>query len=71
MGSTGIVVGGSTTVGFATLGGQATVAIGDTLTFSNLVNETKLVIDIESGVVGTVTSFYGCLLYTSPSPRDS
>ena len=59
VGSTGIVVGGSTTVGFATLGGQAVVAIGDTLTFSNLVAETKLVIDIESGVVGTVTSFYG------------
>ena len=59
VGSTGIVVGGSTTVGFATLGGQAVVAIGDTLTFSNLVEETKLYIDIEAGVVGTVTSFYG------------
>ena len=59
VGSTGVVVGGSTTVGFATLGGQAVVAIGDTLTFSNLVSETKLYIDIEAGVVGTVTSFYG------------
>ncbi len=59
VGSTGITVGGSTTVGFATLGGQAVVAIGNTLTFSNLVEETKLYIDIEAGVVGTVTSFYG------------
>ena len=59
VGSTGITVGGATTVGFATLGGQAVVAIGNTLTFSNRVAETKLVIDIEAGVVGTVTSFYG------------
>ena len=41
------------------MAGQALAGIGSTGTFSNRTDETKLFIDIEAGVVGTVTSFYG------------
>ena len=50
----------SVTIGLGmTMAGQALAGIGSTVTFSNRIAENKLVIDIESGVVGTVTSFYG------------
>ena len=50
----------SVTVGLGmTIAGQKIVGIGSTVTFSNRTEETKLFIDIEAGVVGTVTSFYG------------
>ena len=50
----------SVTVGLGmTIAGQKIVGIGSTVTFSNRTDETKLFIDIEAGVVGTVTSFYG------------
>ena len=50
----------SVTVGLGmTMAGQALAGIGSTVTFSNRTEETKLFIDIEAGVVGTVTSFYG------------
>ena len=50
----------SVTVGLGmTIAGQKIVGIGSTVTFSNRTDETKLYIDIEAGVVGTVTSFYG------------
>ena len=41
------------------MAGQALAGAGNTVTFSNRTDETKLYIDIEAGVVGTVTSFYG------------
>ena len=50
----------SVTVGLGmTIAGQKIVGIGSTVIFSNRTDETKLFIDIEAGVVGTVTSFYG------------
>ena len=50
----------SVTVGLGmTMAGQALAGSGATVTFSTLTSETKLAIDIEAGVVGTVTSFYG------------
>ena len=54
VGSTSVIVG----LGM-TMAGQALAGSGATVTFSNLTSETKLAIDIEAGVVGTVTSFYG------------
>ena len=54
VGTTSVIVG----LGM-TIAGQALIGAGATVTFSNRVAETKLVIDIEAGVVGTVTSFYG------------
>jgi len=54
VGSTSVTVGSG-----ITLAGQALIGAGSTVTFSNRTDETKLFIDIEAGVVGTVTSFYG------------
>ncbi len=50
----------SVTIGLGmTQAGQATTGIGSTVQFSNRIAETKLFLDLEAGVVGTVTSFYG------------
>ena len=54
VGSTSVIVGGGITIA-----GQALIGAGATVTFSNRTAETKLVLDLEAGVVGTVTSFYG------------
>ena len=54
VGSTSVIVGGGMTIA-----GQKLIGAGSTVTFSNRTSETKLFIDIEAGVVGTVTSFYG------------
>ena len=54
VGSTSVIVGGGITIA-----GQKLIGAGATVTFSNNTAETKLFVDIEAGVVGTVTSFYG------------
>ena len=54
VGSTSVIVGGGITIA-----GQKLIGAGATVTFSNRTAETKLFVDIEAGVVGTVTSFYG------------
>tara|TARA_B100001094_G_scaffold3174_1_gene2831 strand:- start:650 stop:1759 length:1110 start_codon:yes stop_codon:yes gene_type:complete len=54
VGSTSIIVG----LGM-TIAGQRIVGVGSTVIFSNRIAETKMVLDLEAGVVGTVTSFYG------------
>jgi hypothetical protein len=54
VGTTSVIVG----LGM-TIASQKLVGAGATVTFSNRTAETKLFVDIEAGVVGTVTSFYG------------
>ena len=60
VGSTSFTVGrpGVTTAGFSTIRDQIPVGVGATITFSNLTAATKLKINMDYGIVGTVTSFY-------------
>ena len=60
VGSTSFTVGrpGITTAGFSTIRDQLTVGVGATIQFSNLTAQTVLKIQMDRGVVGTVTSFY-------------
>ena len=60
VGSTSFTVGrpGVTTAGFSTIRDQIPVGVGATITFSNLTAQTVLKINMDRGVVGTVTSFY-------------
>ena len=60
VGSTSFTVGrpGITTAGFSTIRDQIPVGVGATITFSNLTAATKLKINMDYGIVGTVTSFY-------------
>ena len=61
VGSTSFTIGsltGITTAGFSTIFEQRTVGIGTTIKFSNLTAQTKLNIQMDRGIVGTVTSFY-------------
>ena len=59
VGSTSFTIGsvlGITTAGFSTIFQQRTVGIGTTIKFSNLTAQTKLRVDMDRGIVGTVTS---------------
>jgi hypothetical protein len=59
VGSTSFTIGsvlGITTAGFSTIFQQRTVGIGTTIKFSNLTAQTKLRVDMDRGMVGTVTS---------------
>ena len=60
VGSTSFTVGrpGVTTAGFSTIRDQIPVGVGATITFSNLTAATKLKVNMDYGIVGTVTSFY-------------
>ena len=61
VGSTSFTIGsltGITTAGFSTIFQQRTVGIGTTIKFSNLTAATKLKVNMDYGIVGTVTSFY-------------
>ena len=60
VGSTSFTIGrpGVTTAGFSTIRDQIPVGVGATITFSNLTAQTVLKINMDRGVVGTVTSFY-------------
>ena len=61
VGSTSFTIGsltGITTAGFSSIFQQRTVGIGTTIKFSNLTAATKLKINMDYGIVGTVTSFY-------------
>ena len=60
VGSSSITIGspGVTTAGFSTIRDQIVTGIGTTASFSNLTSQTVLKIDMDRGVVGTVTSFY-------------
>ena len=60
VGSTSFTIGrpGITTAGFSTIRDQLTVGVGATIQFSNLTAQTVLKIQMDRGVVGTVTSFY-------------
>lgn len=51
VGSTFVTIGTAHTVG-------SVIGIGTAVTFSNVVNETKLAINMSAGVVGTITDFY-------------
>jgi len=57
VGDTSFTIGGPTGVGI-TIRDQQTVGIGSTIVFSNLTAQTILKIQMDRGVVGTVTSFY-------------
>ena len=57
VGDTSFTIGGPTGAGI-TIRDQQTVGIGSTIVFSNLTAQTILKIQMDRGVVGTVTSFY-------------
>jgi len=52
VGTTQVEIGAGSTAGNE-------LGVGATVTFSNLTNQTQIKIDIESGVVGVITSLYG------------
>ena len=57
VGDTSFTIGGPTGAGI-TIRDQQTVGIGSTIVFSNFTSQTVLKINMDRGVVGTVTSFY-------------
>ena len=56
---------------FSGLGPRKTIALYDTLIEKHTVNELVAVLAHEVGHYKKKHIFSGCLLYTSPSPRDS